>query len=154
MAWCRSGDKPLSEPMMVSLPMHICITRPQWVKHPNSCECFNSTTAGWFAPSQVPWICLRLSACKCATARSFAYQACLGMPLGHPNFCRRYNWATSHHLKFHGSILACRCSTPRLFDWQACPNMPGVHPILMDTVTLQLLGWFVPSQVTWMHLGL
>ena len=32
MAWCRSGDKPLSEPMMVSLPTHICVTRPQWVK--------------------------------------------------------------------------------------------------------------------------
>ena len=31
MAWRRSGDKPLSEPMMVSLPMHICVTRPQWV---------------------------------------------------------------------------------------------------------------------------
>ena len=30
-AWCHSGDKPLSEPMMVSLPMHICVTRPQWV---------------------------------------------------------------------------------------------------------------------------
>ena len=33
MAWHRSGNKPLSEPMMVSLPIHICITRPQWVKH-------------------------------------------------------------------------------------------------------------------------
>ena len=32
MAWRRPGDKPLFEPMMVSLPMHICITRPQWVK--------------------------------------------------------------------------------------------------------------------------
>ena len=32
MAWRRSGDKPLSEPMMDNLPMHICITRPQWVK--------------------------------------------------------------------------------------------------------------------------
>ena len=31
MAWRRSGDKPLSETMMVSLPTHICITRPQWV---------------------------------------------------------------------------------------------------------------------------
>ena len=29
MAWRRSGDKPLSEPMMVSLPTHICATRPQ-----------------------------------------------------------------------------------------------------------------------------
>ena len=32
MAWHRLGDKPLSEPMMVSLPTHICVTRPQWVK--------------------------------------------------------------------------------------------------------------------------
>ena len=32
MAWRRSGDKPLSEPMMVRLLTHICVTRPQWVK--------------------------------------------------------------------------------------------------------------------------
>ena len=32
MAWRRPGDKPLSEPMMDSLLMHICVTRPQWVK--------------------------------------------------------------------------------------------------------------------------
>ena len=31
MAWRRPGDKPLSEPMMVSFLTHICITRPQWV---------------------------------------------------------------------------------------------------------------------------
>ena len=31
MAWCRPGDKPLSEPVMVSLLTHICVTRPQWV---------------------------------------------------------------------------------------------------------------------------
>ena len=29
MAWRRPGDKPLSEPMMVSLPTHICVTRPR-----------------------------------------------------------------------------------------------------------------------------
>ena len=32
MAWRRPGDKSLSEPMMVSLLTHICVTRPQWVK--------------------------------------------------------------------------------------------------------------------------
>ena len=32
MAWRRLGDKPLSEPMMVWLLTHICVTRPQWVK--------------------------------------------------------------------------------------------------------------------------
>ena len=31
MAWRRPSDKPLSEPMMVNLPTHICVTRPQWV---------------------------------------------------------------------------------------------------------------------------
>ena len=31
MAWRRPGDKPLSEPMLVCLPTHICVTRPQWV---------------------------------------------------------------------------------------------------------------------------
>ena len=31
MAWRRPGDKPLSEPMMVSLLTHICVTGPQWV---------------------------------------------------------------------------------------------------------------------------
>ena len=32
MAWPRPGYKLLSEPMVVSFPTHICVTRPQWVK--------------------------------------------------------------------------------------------------------------------------
>ena len=31
MAWRRPGDKPVYQPMMVSLLTHICVTRPQWV---------------------------------------------------------------------------------------------------------------------------
>ena len=31
MAWRRPGDKPLSEPMMVSSLTHICVSRPNWV---------------------------------------------------------------------------------------------------------------------------
>ena len=30
--WRRPGAKPLAEPMMVSLPTHICVTGPRWVK--------------------------------------------------------------------------------------------------------------------------
>ena len=33
MAWRRPGDKPLSEPVMVSLLTHIRVTRPQWVNN-------------------------------------------------------------------------------------------------------------------------
>ena len=56
MAWGRSGDKPISEPMMISLPTHICVTRPQWV-NPNSVYCpyqcdwwllSSGTVSGWF----------------------------------------------------------------------------------------------------------
>ena len=32
MAWCLPGDKPLSEPMMVSLPTNICVTHPNEFK--------------------------------------------------------------------------------------------------------------------------
>ena len=32
MAWCWTGDKPLSVPMMVRIRMHIYVTRLQWVK--------------------------------------------------------------------------------------------------------------------------
>ena len=33
MAWRLPGNNPLSEPMMVSLLMHICVTLPQCVNH-------------------------------------------------------------------------------------------------------------------------
>ena len=35
MACRRPGDKPLSEPIMVRLTTHICVTRPQWVNWSN-----------------------------------------------------------------------------------------------------------------------
>ena len=50
MTWRRPCDKPLSESMMVNLPTHLCVTRPQWVN------------AGWWpgdvksiAAHQQPW---------------------------------------------------------------------------------------------------
>ena len=51
MAWRRLGDKPLSEPMMVTLLTHICVTRPQWVKsiHPSNEDIFMMITRIYFA---------------------------------------------------------------------------------------------------------
>ena len=46
MAWCRPGDKPLSEPMLIFVPTHICVTRPQWVLSPDRCLAFIRTNAG------------------------------------------------------------------------------------------------------------
>ena len=49
MAWRRPGDKPLSEPMMVSLLTHMCITRCQWVKYFSwNCPQMNITGPQWW----------------------------------------------------------------------------------------------------------
>ena len=52
MAWRRSGDKPLSEPIMVRLQTHICVTRLQWVKwhsvHDNIKHVFLLKVLWWF----------------------------------------------------------------------------------------------------------
>ena len=34
-AWRRSGNKPFSEPIMVNLLTHICVTQPQWANNFN-----------------------------------------------------------------------------------------------------------------------
>ena len=33
LTWCWTGERPLSEPMMVALLTHICVTLPQWQPH-------------------------------------------------------------------------------------------------------------------------
>ena len=44
MAWRRPGDKPLSEPMMICLPTHTCVTRPQWVNQPMQATVYRSSS--------------------------------------------------------------------------------------------------------------
>ena len=51
MAWRRPGDKPLSEPMMINLLTHMCVTQPQWVK----------MSFGWiFHIARQPWLLMSL----------------------------------------------------------------------------------------------
>ena len=49
-AWRRPGDKPLSEPMMVSLPTNIWVTRPQWVN-----SLWNLLLVLWVASTWIWW---------------------------------------------------------------------------------------------------
>ena len=60
MAWHRPGNRPLSEPMLVSLLTHICVTRPQWVNRYSTFGCVGRDTSGknsacyqWVGP----WLC-------------------------------------------------------------------------------------------------
>ena len=56
MAWRRPSDKPLSEPMMVRLPTHICVTRPQWVKEPfENHESYDATFVLFYQPVCSQW---------------------------------------------------------------------------------------------------
>ena len=52
MAWCRPGDKPLSEPIMGNSLTHICVTRPQWVHTVSRTNCvlrvFCVSRTRWF----------------------------------------------------------------------------------------------------------
>ena len=58
MAWRRLGGKPLSEPMMVSLLTHICVTQPQWV------NTWRLAQNGWHFPDDV-FECIFLKATFC-----------------------------------------------------------------------------------------
>ena len=56
MDWCRPGDKLLSQPMLVRLLTHICITRPQWVNKTHAAS--NLLFPGW-------WVHVRLWCLQC-----------------------------------------------------------------------------------------
>ena len=63
MAWRSPGDRPLSETMLVSLPTHICVTRPQWVNRYSTFGCVGRDTSGknsacyqWLC-KVVTWLC-------------------------------------------------------------------------------------------------
>ena len=57
MAWWRPGAKPLSEPMMVNLLTHICITQPQWVKfNPSSASPIHRHKLGLYSLRSHPLI--------------------------------------------------------------------------------------------------
>ena len=58
MAWRRSDDKPIFEPMMVSLLTHICVIRPQWV-HGAMCRSIN---VSWVNLTGI-WIQLLFNTC-------------------------------------------------------------------------------------------
>ena len=49
MAWRRPGEKSLSEPMLVRLLTHICVTRPRWVNlsFPGKCQKWFPITYQW-----------------------------------------------------------------------------------------------------------
>ena len=100
MVWRRSGDKPLSKPMMVRLPTHICVTRNQWVK---SLSAPSMRLTAFYVPTRANQlnrqlrysIMTRLSNLKAintipyAISGSRGFVRCCGIPIRHPDFVSR-----------------------------------------------------------------
>ena len=94
MAWRRPGDKPLSEPMMVRLPTHICVTRPQWVNAVSS-------TFHKVSPAMSSW-CLIIN-----TQSSISLLVLLMI-------FHQHSIIMSHHvLQMMSHWHSMRCSSPR-----------------------------------------
>ena len=78
MAWRRSGDKPLSELMMVSLTTHICVTRPQWVNVKTvgfTCPVnHNESLVTHFSMQPTPWSLLNLCSIRLGLTKSAVYR--------------------------------------------------------------------------------
>ena len=64
----RPGDKPLSEPMMISLPTHICVTRPQWFNYHYK---IRYESGGWAFNFLLEWDIFWLQVFDCAEKRPF-----------------------------------------------------------------------------------
>ena len=108
MAWRRAGDKPLYEPMMVTLPTHICVTRLQWVDSVAGrlhkflvVHICNRIAKGWDWFSQViafgivlkllysiyvyVWLYLGIKICQCSqiVPLCLRYRDCTSWIIGH-----------------------------------------------------------------------
>ena len=140
MVWRRPGDKPLSEPMMVSLQTHIYVTRPQWV---NGSPTNNNTpqittskkylvlTGGQNRPTGVISICMWLIEIIC---NFLAYMAEHLLPLN--LFCQLQFRQLSHffyesfcYRHFHK--ITCTLSYDDFIKWKHFsrywPFVRGIH---------------------------
>ena len=115
MVWRRSGDKPLSEPMIFSLLTHICVSRPQWVQ-PGQKICINKY---WMErPINVIYLdCLDMSpgAHYCEY-----YSGTLSSSSGHykTSICiehRKLSWC---QLFATGRTVGCRYDNRRCPQWR------------------------------------
>ena len=86
MAWRRPGDKPLSEPKMVRLLTHICVTWPQWVNGLLLTAPSHYMNRCWFIITAVQWQSLEGNFTKAISAINYL------------------NYLEDHGLNFHSNF--------------------------------------------------
>ena len=80
MAWRRPGDKPLSEPMMVRLLTHICVTWPQWViSAPSPAGLKHVKSVSWISIDEKHWVCCLLSTKPVSKPKNIEWQLSFNM---------------------------------------------------------------------------
>ena len=150
MAWRRSGDKPLSEPMMVSSPTHICVTRPQWVKERYYIGISSPSTDKrrfyYLKRATVPYIVP--SVCPCVTKSHDAFggmvstrQAvlinCHGSCEWHG--CEVTTW-WRHQMETFSALLAiCAGNSPVTHEFPA--QRPVTRTLMFSLICAWINGW-------------
>ena len=93
MACRRPGDKPLSEPMMISLTTHICVTLPQWVN--SFSEKYGSNFMGVFFKLA---LCIDILSTTCEIGLKWMPQNLIYDKAELVQVMAWYHQATSHYL--------------------------------------------------------
>ena len=125
MAWRRPGDKPLSEPMMVRLPTHICVTRPQWVSsHHMFIPMLTAVSRVWYS------LCHYLS--EVEKSRSLSMQF----------------WGFSFVLIFNRRLNHCAVGTP-----VKCQRLGDMMRSVVRHVCVQWIGTHKHLTAQWISTG-
>ena len=101
MAWRRPGDKPLSEPIIVSLLTHICVIRPQWVYTYCNAQSMEKhrLAVNTFIPTHNSVQKTNNRSCWCGGARkkrklqACNHLLCVGINVLTTNLCFSIDWA-------------------------------------------------------------
>ena len=147
MAWRLPGDKPLSEPMMVSLLTHICVTRSQWVKTGDNVFAFSFISRHSLKPS---WLEKRPTYTASSISRLLAM---------HGTKTSAVTW-WRHQMETFSALLAlCAWKSPVTGEFPS--QRPQWHLALVffficalnKQLSKQSGGWWfeTPSRSLWSH---
>ena len=151
MAWCRRGTKPLSEPMMVNLLMHICVTRPQCL-NPYGIRGFGQH---WFRPvapchQTITWTKVDLPSTR-SSGIPFRVMFTWIPKLSSPKLCLKCtHWKSRQHLPVgqqvniimtYISVICCLLLGPTLANLVS----PAAQLLLFSTEPLMLAHLVCPA---------
>ena len=122
MAWRLPREKPLSEPMMVSLLTHICVIQPQWVNNiPALVQIMVWRCSGDKPLSQPMMVSLtHICVTRPQWVQHHLYSICIKQASKQPTPTRTVWWQPSHPCLYHITLRQVN-----IWSQQSCP--PSQH---------------------------